>query len=244
MLLVADFTARGIGNFQSPPGTCSNPSGCYVLSGTITGEDATRVNTVVNDLVGRKLSTPMIWLDSPGGSVDAAILIGRNLRRARAIAAIGEKGNCLSACVFVLAGATQRVVGGIVGIHRPYDAGSAIKTFDETQRDYTRLARDAKVFLAEMNLPEQLYEAMVRIPPEEMRRLEEHELATFGLNKVDPVYEDYRDSQVAKQFGVSKQVYLQRKALSKTKCDMVLQQSGSDISAYTACDDRVMRTGR
>ena len=74
--------------------------------------------------------------------------------------------------------------------------------------------------------------------------LEDYQLAAFGLNKVDPVYEEYRDSLAAKQFGISKQVYLQRKALSKTKCDIVLQQSGGDINAYTTCDDRVMRTGR
>src|SRR3978361_752506 len=59
-------------------------------------------------------------INSRGGSVAAAIAIGRMFRRENAW--IGVNGVCFSACVFMLAGAVDRQTGKLdqVGIHRPY----------------------------------------------------------------------------------------------------------------------------
>jgi len=59
-------------------------------------------------------------INSGGGSIDAAIAIGRLLRNERA--SLDVTGVCFSACVLVLAGAVERNVGDAnkVGIHRPY----------------------------------------------------------------------------------------------------------------------------
>ncbi|MHB1401348.1 MAG: COG3904 family protein [Thiobacillus sp.] len=195
-------------------------------------------------LVERRPSAPQVSvsLDSRGGSVDAAIEIGRNLRKIRAIATMGEDNVCFSACVFILAGATQRLIGGSVGIHRPYSEQTGVININEAQREYSRLSQKAKTFLRDMNIPEDLYESMVRIPPEEIRLLDSQELSAFGLNQPDPVESHFHDSLYSQQYGLTKQDYLRRKSLSKKVCNSALQSGNA--SAYNACNDRVMKTGK
>ena len=59
-------------------------------------------------------------LRSRGGSVSAALNIGRFLRRKEADGFVAKE-VCFSSCVYILAGATQRHVVGPVGIHRAYE---------------------------------------------------------------------------------------------------------------------------
>lgn len=235
-------STEAMADFGPQQGNCPNAAGCYELSGDISELDALAVRTMVEDLQRRKVSRPYVMLNSRGGDVDAALSIGRDLRKVRAIATMGEMHICYSSCVFVLSGATQRAVGGSVGIHRPYSERTGLIDVDQAQREYTRLTQTAKRFLAEMNLPGELYEAMVRIPPEEIRVLNSFELSAFGLNTPDPVEQDFFDSIGAKQYNLTKQEYLSRKAREKQTCGAVLQTG--DVDAYNACVDRVMRTGQ
>lgn len=63
---------------------------------------------------------PTVWLDSPGGDVDAAIIAGLFLREIKARTLV-VKGSCASACVLIFVGGVQRIlVGGRLGLHRPY----------------------------------------------------------------------------------------------------------------------------
>lgn len=238
---LATTTSHGWANFSQRTGYCPAPAGCYELSGGITGADAIAVQTMTQDLERRRLTTPQIVLNSSGGSIDAAMAIGRNLRKIRALATMGEVQICYSACVFVLAGATQRAIGGAVGIHRPYSERTGLLDIDKAQSEYTRLSQASKAFLREMNLPEELYEAMVRTPSEEIRILHRSELSAFGLNKTDPVEEDFFNSLGAQKYSLTKQEYLRRKSRSKQVCNSVLQSGNA--TAYYACDERVMRTG-
>jgi hypothetical protein len=73
-------------------------------------------------------------LDSPGGSVDAAIEIGRLLRERSADANVPRDMACVSACVLVLVGGKAREIEGRLGIHRPYlDSGSSASVPSEQQ---------------------------------------------------------------------------------------------------------------
>jgi hypothetical protein len=69
-----------------------------------------------------------------------------------------------------------------------------------------------RVYLREMNLPEQLFEAMVRVPPEEIRILSDKELEAFGLSGTDPVEQDYIDAIDASYYGISKTECIRRRA--------------------------------
>ena len=85
-------------------------------------------------------------INSPGGSVSAAMAIGRRFRKERAW--LGVNGSCISACVLILAGAVDRQIGksGVVGIHRPYLAFTAQQnpTSDQIKRDYGAMLEDLR----------------------------------------------------------------------------------------------------
>lgn len=242
-LLLISTTTKSYADFVPYDPNCPIRAGCYSLSGEITNRDVLAVHAMIQNLQTRKInSNPLVKLNSSGGDIDAAIEIGRSLRKTGAVATIGKSDVCFSACVFVLAGAPQRAIFGSVGIHRPYSLRTGDISIEDAQRDYTRLMHLSKSYLIEMNLPDALYEAMIRTPPEELRVLDEYELANFGLNSIDPVQQEVSDSFDAKQYGLTKQEYFHRKVLSKQICDSVLQTG--DGNGWNQCNERVMRTAQ
>src|SRR5260370_32271993 len=80
-------------------------------------------------------------INSPGGSISAAMAIGRIFRREKASLQVKDNDVCLSACVLVLAGAVERPISrsAKVGIHRPYlettSQGSMTADQRETRQD-------------------------------------------------------------------------------------------------------------
>src|ERR1700690_3126536 len=92
---------------------------CFRISGEITRSDVVTVRRILDGLGSQNSQILIFSIDSPGGDVLAAIDIGRLMRKSHATVAINNNDKCYSACVFVLAVAVDRVVGGAVGIHRP-----------------------------------------------------------------------------------------------------------------------------
>ena len=52
------------------------------------------------------------------------------------------------------------------------------------------MLQDIRTYFREMNVAEGLADAMLRIPPEEVRFLTEEEAKAYGLTMMDPVYEE------------------------------------------------------
>lgn len=152
-------------------------------------------------------------LNSEGGDVVAALELGRYLRLARATTALAKNSRCLSACVFLIAGAVHRLnLGGTIGIHRPYSDSTEAISFQEMQRRSTRLRNAVARYLRDMNIPNTLYEAMVRIPPETIKLLGADELESYGLEQDDPVFAELQRQAEARAAGLSMREYLPRKA--------------------------------
>jgi len=187
------------------------------LSGSITKETVKQVDSMLTQARGRD-----IWLDlnSNGGDWDAAIAIGRRLRKVSSVAQVPDGAACSSACVLVLAGAQVRIVSGSgrVGIHRPYSPTNTAISLEQSQQRFQALSNSSRAFLREMNLPESLFEAMVRVPPEKLRFLTSRELQEFGLEGKDPAYSEVGDNAEAKALGIDKQEYLRRKARAQSVC--------------------------
>jgi hypothetical protein len=223
---------------------CSNSfAGCFEISGVISSQDLVEVRAIADRIAASTKRTTFFRLNSQGGNVEAAINIGRQLRRLSAIAAMTEKEECLSSCVFILAGATQRVIGGIVGIHRPYSPRTDQRDYTAVQKDHRRIATLAKTYLEEMNLPPQLYDAMERIPPEKIRVLSKKELEEFGLAQIDPVEQELQDAAEARKYGLSKIEFLRRKANSGQACDSQWSfgQKTGNFDEYFRCKEQIMR---
>jgi hypothetical protein len=156
---------------------------------------------------GRDVRGATIVLDSKGGSVLGAIMLGRSIRAlgltttvgrvkdagrrdGKAIATLSPNGDCQSMCPFVLLGGTSRFVPpeSRVLVHQIWlgdrrdDATAAQYSAEDlvlVQRDIGRLMQ----YTAEMGASTELLELALRIPPwEPMRELSREELRRARLD--------------------------------------------------------------
>lgn len=190
------------------------------LSGQIRQEDLKQF-IIFSDLVKQQSTVYVVVLDSLGGDVETALSIGRIVRKDKAIVQVREDGMCLSSCVFVLAGGSKRSVTGLVGIHRPYAPVDERITADSQKQFYEHIEKDVNAYLQAMNVPAELYDHMIRIPPESVKFLTVDELQRYGLNENDPYEDAATDAQMAKQFGISVQEYIRRRAKINSVCSSV-----------------------
>jgi hypothetical protein len=184
-----------------------------VMSGLIVPDD---VNAFKEWLV-REPYTHIVQINSPGGSIDAAIAIGR-LIRARFMQAwseelrpIGERGCsyrealetqqwfklpidddsikkrqeiclrqtdcqfenrcCLSACVLVLAGGVERLVGNI-GLHRPSIKDFADRSYEDARTALSKGIDLIERYLKEMEVPSGVFTTMMQVPADSVLLLD------------------------------------------------------------------------
>ena len=203
-----------------PPGCDATTKMCsYRIIGTITSQDTQAAAHIPAQIP--KGASLRVFLDSPGGDVDAAMAIGRMLRSRGAIAQILPNRLCASACVLILAGATNRIIatGSRVGIHRLYTASTSHKDYAALQAEYRQEESKVKAYLREMNVPESLYDAMMQFPSENIHFLSTAELESYRLSNMDYVAEDLANSRAATRYGLSKPEYLRRSAQATKQCD-------------------------
>lgn len=152
-----------------------------------------------------------VLVDTPGGSVDAAIAIGRLIRETDAAeVAVPQGAMCVSACVLILAGGNTRSVKGKVGIHRPYLMVDPNVTPEAQKRQYTAIGQAIKSYFESVNVPTSLYDAMFRTPPEDVHFLTEDELQTYNLGMHDPFYLEAIYARFAQRYGLTKVEVMQR----------------------------------
>ena len=120
-----------------------------------------------------------LLVDSVGGSLSDALEAGRWLRSEKK--AVVVEGECLSACVFVLAGGERRGVltNARVGVHRfssdnPMNTQSALAVAQETSSKILS-------YLEVMGIDTELFHVMSQTPAESMRYLEASNLHEWGL---------------------------------------------------------------
>ncbi len=217
------------------------------ISGTISRNDLQVLQRQI-DVKGRP--AVVVDIDSPGGDWRASLALGRFLRKIEA--SVTVTGDCYSACVLILAAGIHRsVILGTVGIHRPYSTDTTPKTFLEAQRRYRALEVEARKYLLDMNMPEALFEAMVRVPPESIRKLTVTELDQFGLSQADPAAQEVDDSDEARKYGLTKVEYLRRKVRREKVCqipsdaELLTSRTNDDkrkelIEAWIYCREAVM----
>lgn len=158
-----------------------------------------------------------LLVNSQGGSVIAAIKMGRLLRKNQMDIQVWSGGSCASACIFLYAGAVARIPYGSVEIHRLYLNNSA-DSYEETASKYVEIESQVKKFLREMNIKEILYDDMMNIPPENTKKLTLEELSNYGLGPLDPIHSEFQANQRAKSMGISKREFLIRKARASSVC--------------------------
>jgi hypothetical protein len=193
-------------------------------------------------------------INSRGGSVAAAMAIGRIFRREHAWLAVNHE--CISACVLILAGAVDRQIGksAKVGIHRPYLASTPQQTPtpEQVRKNYAAMLNDIRNYLREMNVSERLGSDMLATPPEGVHFLNRAELKEYGLTGIDPAEQQWRaienearDVQEASQLGLNRQEYTRRKALGINSC-VFNPSTGQHMTdgEMLDCRQRILTLGR
>jgi hypothetical protein len=126
---------------------------------------------------------------------------------------------------------------GKVGIHRPYlEVPRQQVTADTVREVYQKTLGDIRAYLREMNVSEQLADAMLRINPENMRILDYAALNNYGLTFEDPIAQKTFDLEQAQFYNVDRQEYIRRKTLAESRC-------GGPIAINSKCYRSIMETG-
>ena len=154
---------------------CLPPCAMYqiAITGVIDQQTVEDFDKAINDpriIKTAKLSAPMVVLDTPGGSVIDAVLIGQTIRRSNFMTGVFEGAQCSSACVLILAAGVSRTANfGKVGIHRPHFDESAFAqlTQDQARAKYNEMANGVRQYLLQMGMSENLYTAMLKVPSDQ-----------------------------------------------------------------------------
>ena len=155
------------------------------LDGTIDAEAADRL---AGWLAKRDITSAVVYLNSPGGSLVGAMALGRLFRRngySTVVAARSSRdgsvvaGVCYSACPFALAGGRPRALeaGSVLGVHR---AENRVPLPDEAEFQQ-RVTHDTKFYLAEMGIDERLVGIMSQVPYDAIRLLSLEEAVQLKL---------------------------------------------------------------
>jgi hypothetical protein len=193
----------------------------------------------------RQIVGSMVYLDSPGGDVAAALEIGRILRREGMSATVERGAHCMSACVFVLAGAEKRRIDGAVGIHRPRKVDIPNEPIDPSKviKEYEDSSDTERIYLKEMGVSTTLVDEMLRFEPDNIRVLTRPELEKFGLGESPAGPEVQKLAamkealilKTAQAYRLSRNEYMRRDALIEHTCKLgIYERSGEppDFSAY------------
>jgi ATP-dependent protease ClpP protease subunit len=137
----------------------------------------------------------VIHLDSPGGSVSAAMRIGELVRMGGMRTTVSRYDECSSACVLILAAGVIRVLfDGRIGIHRPSfseESGASMLNPEYATAQYNETADKVRSYLRRMGMSDDLFTAMLRVPSGQMRYLSAKELQSFGLDGEDPAWAEW-----------------------------------------------------
>jgi len=187
----------------------------------------------------QKIAGGIVSFASNGGEVDAAMELGRILRKLGVSAVVAEGDLCLSSCVFAFMGGDRRTVSGKIGIHRPYFAST--REVPDRRLHYRHLQKKLQEFIDELDFPPSLYEAVMAVPPESVSILTGSDLKRFYLEGMSPSTEDEADAASARGLGISLVEYLQRKAAGRgAVADGSAKQKAGDTASANPAIGRVV----
>jgi hypothetical protein len=263
LILTSDAVAGSItklpGGVQCADIFNNNQLACFlnIEIGPITSDTPADVRYLIahRDSYARKILGSAITLNSLGGDLAAAMEIGSLVRDQNITGIVDSSAKCVSACVFVLAGATQRKIKGLVGIHRPYFTRFGNAGSSEVVQGYGALLKRAREYLRNMGVADRLLDEMLRIEPTDVRFLSRPELDGYGLgegppaNNVETVasLKEAIEVKAAAAYGLSRLEYNRRVALIDQTCKFGIYQSpfeSPDFSLFGRTEEEQRRSAR
>jgi hypothetical protein len=167
-----------------PAGACH----IAIFEGPIEGNDGKRG---VAFLRAQTAYLDEIYLNTPGGSGQDAIIIGQEIRRLLLVTVapywraddVGYFRDyrgyaiCMSACFFLYAAGVERT-GEFVGVHQPRPADRYMREvrIPDMKSWLANVAEDVRRYLRSMDVNDKYVDIMMRTPHEDIRMLTENEL--------------------------------------------------------------------
>jgi len=185
------------------------------LRGYITSDDMSSAKVMESLLKkGRqKIAGNIVSFASNGGEVDAAMDLGRLLRKLGVSTLVARDEQCMSSCVFAFMGGDRRTAAGRIGIHRPYF--SSTREVPDRRILYRQLQKKLQEYIEELDFPPSLYEAVMAVPPETVSVVAPADLKRFYLEGMSPSTQDEMDAASARALGISVLEYFERKTAGK-----------------------------
>lgn len=138
-----------------------------VMTGIIEEGDDQRLIAAFNASCRKRGYCPeRVFLNSEGGQVRAAILIGGLINKQGIDTVVGKTDMCVSSCFFVFAAGHVRVVrtGALIGVHNVYDANTGKVMADAVVTITT--------FLRDIGVPNSIIVKFATTPPDQVAWLE------------------------------------------------------------------------
>lgn len=178
----------------------------FEIIGTITSDLAENFSAATEALGEQTDLTPLnayVNLDSDGGSVMAAMEIGRTVRARQMRTLVDIDRRCLSACVLILAGGVQREINGPTGIHRMYMSPEdfAALDYEDAGAAYDAMVEKVRDYLQEMRIPGKLLEAMQAVDIDALAKIGRIRGRDLKLHARDPVYSDLLRARIIARIG-------------------------------------------
>jgi hypothetical protein len=122
----------------------------------------------------------ILLLNSPGGYVDNALQVAREVRRRGMSTLIGPGMGCYSACAYIFFAGQNRSVQGELGVHQISAEVADLVLAQTTLSDVL----DA---LDQFGVEQTIISVMLRTPPQSMYVFSAEEIAELGINRGEPV---------------------------------------------------------
>jgi hypothetical protein len=178
------------------------------ISGEITSGDVQALKIIIDQINKQFGGQPIVLLNSPGGSVPAALEMGRLLRKYLFRTVVDGGSSCSSACVFLLAGGVSRSVflDGRIGLHRPrleyQEYGQLSK--NQANAAYDKIKRDCVDYMMEMGISNQVFFDMLKISSQNIKFVDREYDEATALVGTDPAWEEWVRAQSIKSQGEAK----------------------------------------
>jgi hypothetical protein len=155
-----------------------------------------------------------VKLDSPGGDVDAALQIGRIIRKHEGITHIEVDRQCYSSCALLFIAGVSRLNFGLIGLHRPYLA-STPQSRESIERKIPLMLQKLKAYVQEMGITDRFYQEMVNTDPSGMKVYNSANIEDI-VSHIDPTFDEIYTAFNARKYGIdTAQMRLREKAANR-----------------------------
>lgn len=211
------------------------------ISGEITSRDIQALKTIIinQGYNNQNEGQPIVVLNSPGGSVPAALEMGRLLRKYLFMTVVDGGASCSSACVFLLAGGVSRnlFLDGKIGLHRPrfdyQEYGELSK--NQASAAYEKIKKDCTDYMMEMGISNQVFFDMLQTASQSINFVDRNYGKATGLIGSDPAWEEWVRAKSVKSQGEAKvkamdnKLNCYSKGIKQTTCDYLYQKEINSI---------------